>query len=82
MIRALAVLALGGCVSGAGILRKDEVTLPLLAGAVAADLVVSALVISRSDSMSTTGAIVSGAALTAIDVGIGCILGACTVLRP
>jgi len=82
MIRALVVLALSGCVTGAGIVRKDEVTLPMLAGAVAADLVVSALVISQSDSMSTTGALAAGAALTAVDLGIGCILGACAVLRP
>lgn len=82
MTRALVVLALSGCVTGAGVARKDRVTLPILAGAVAADLVVSSLVISRSDSISTAGMIASSLALTAIDLGIGCVLGACAVLRP
>lgn len=82
MTRALVVLALSGCVTGAAIVREDRVTLPLLVGAIAADLVVSSLVFAQSDSISTAGAIASGAAFSAVDLGIGCILGACAVLRP
>lgn len=82
MKAALLVLALGGCVTTAGIARRDQVTLPMLAGAVAADLVIGTIVLAQSDSLSTGGAIATGIALTAVDLGIGCILGACTVLRP
>ena len=82
MKSALLVLVLGGCVTTAGIVRKDQVSLPLLVGAVAADLLVSSLVFGQSDSLSTGGAIASGIAFTAVDLGIGCLLGACAVLRP
>lgn len=82
MKSALLVLALGGCVTTAGIARKDRVTLPMLAGAVAADLVVSSLLLGQHDSLSTAGVLASGLAFTAVDLGIGCVLGACTVLRP
>lgn len=82
MLRVALVLTLSGCVIGAGIARKDRVSLPLLAGAVAADLVVSSLVFAQFDSLSTSGAIASGVALTAVDFGVGCVLGACAVLRP
>jgi hypothetical protein len=82
MKAALLVIALSGCITAAGIAKRDQVTLPLLAGAVAADLVVGTLVLAQSDSLSAAGAIASGIALTAFDLGIGCILGACTVLRP
>lgn len=82
MKSALLVLVLGGCVTTAGLVRKDQVTLPLLAGAVAADLLVSSLLFAQSDSLSTGGAIASGVAFTAVDLGVGCILGACAVLRP
>lgn len=82
MTRAVLVLALSGCVTGAGIARKDRVTLPILIGATAADLVVSSLVFAQFDSISTAGAIASGVAFTAVDVGIGCVIGACAVLKP
>jgi hypothetical protein len=81
MKRALLVVALGGCVSTAGLVRKDRVTLPIVLGAIAADLVVGSIVFAQTD-LSTAGAIASGIALTAVDVGIGCILGACAPLRP
>lgn len=86
MTRAVLVLALScgvtSCVTGAGIARKDRVTLPILIGATAADLVVSSLVFAQFDSISTAGAIASGVAFTAVDVGIGCVIGACAVLKP
>ncbi len=81
MKRALLLVALGGCVTGAGLIRKDKVTLPILIGATVADLVVGSVVFAQSN-LSTAGAIASGIAFTAVDVGIGCIIGACAPLRP
>ena len=82
MHRALVVLALSGCVTGAGVVRKDQVSLPILLGAIAADLVVGSLVFAQSDDLSTSGAVATGIAFTAVDLGIGCLIGSCAVLRP
>lgn len=83
MSRVLLVLALSGCVTGAGIVRgEDRVTLPILLGALAADLVVGSIVFAQSDDLSTSGAVASGLAFTAVDLGVGCLTGACSVLRP
>lgn len=71
-----------GCVTTAGFVRKDRVTLPIFAAAVAADLVVGSIVMGQATDLSTAGAIASAVAFTAVDVGIGCITGACGVLRP
>lgn len=81
MKRALLVVALGGCVTSAGLIRKDRITLPVVLGAIAADLVVGSIVFAQTD-LSTAAAIASGIVFTAVDVGIGCILGACAPLRP
>lgn len=67
--------------TSAGLIRKDRITLPVVIGAVAADLLVGTIVFAQTD-LSTAGAIASGIAFTAVDVGIGCILGACAPLRP
>jgi len=81
MKRALLLVALGGCVTSAGLIRKDRITLPVVLGAIAADLVVGSIVFAQTD-LSAAAAIASGVAFTAVDVGIGCILGACAPLRP
>lgn len=81
MKRALLIVALGGCVTSAGLVRRDRITLPILLGAVAADLVVGTIALTQTD-LSTPAAIASGIAFSAVDVGIGCILGACAPLRP
>ncbi len=81
MKRALVIVALGGCVTSAGLVRKDRITLPIVLGAIAADLVVGTIALAQTD-LSTASAIASGIAFTAVDVGIGCILGACAPLRP
>ena len=73
--------ALAGCVTTAGFVKKDKVTLPIFIGAAAADLVVSSIIMAQTE-LSTAGAIAGGVAFTAVDVGIGCITGACAVLRP
>lgn len=83
MHRALLALALAGCVTTAGIVKRDErVGLPLLGGAVAADLVVSSLSASQVQGYSTGASLATGLAVTAVDVAIGCLLGACSALRP
>ena len=86
MKRALAVLALlscvGACVTGAGIVRKDRVSLPVLLGAIAADLILTPIVVGNATSTSTNGSIILGLGLTAVDLGAGCAIGACGALRP
>ena len=80
---ALVVIGLttGGCVTGAGVWKHDQVSLPLLAGAVAADLVVTGLVASQVQDFTTVGSIGTAVAVTAVDFTVGCFLGACSSLR-
>ena len=76
-------LALAGCVTTAGVAKRDDgVGLPLLGGAVAADLVVTSLAASQVDGYSTGASLATALALTAVDVAVGCLIGACSVLRP
>ena len=83
MVRALLALALAGCVTTAGVVKRDDgVELPLLGGAVAADLVVSSLSASQIEGYSTGASIATALAITAVDVAIGCLIGACAALRP
>jgi len=83
MNRALLALALSGCVTTAGVVRRDEgVGLPLLGGAVAADLVVSSLSASQIQGYSTGASLATGLVITAVDVAIGCLIGACSALKP
>lgn len=81
LIAALAVAA-GGCVTTASIARPNRVSLPLLIGATVGDLVVVSLLASQVQDFSNEGALVTGIAVTAVDVGVGCILGGCKALRP
>lgn len=83
MHRVLLALALSGCVMTAGIVKRDEgVGLPLLGGAIAADLVVSSVAASQVQGYSAGASLATGLAITAVDVAIGCLLGACSALRP
>jgi len=74
-------LALGSCVTGVGIWKRDETSLPLLVGATAADLVVTAAIASQIQDFTVAATIGTAVAVTAIDVVIGCLLGACSSLR-
>lgn len=74
-------LTSGGCVTGAGLWKHEQVSLPLLGGAVAADLVVTSLVVSQVEDFTTVGSIGTALALTAVDFTVGCFLGACSSLR-
>lgn len=71
-----------GCVTTAAIARPGHVSLPLLAGAVAADLTVVALAAAQAQGVSAGAAVAIAIAVTATDTGAGCILGACGALRP
>lgn len=84
MQRAAAIaitLALSGCVTGAGIWKRNEVPLPMLIGAAAADLVVTGVIASQIQDFTAGASIGTAVAVTAVDVGIGCLVGACTSLR-
>jgi hypothetical protein len=74
-------LALSGCVTGAGIWKRDNVSLPMLAGAVAADLVVTTVIASQVEDFTIGAALGTAAAVTAVDVAVGCLIGACHSLR-
>jgi len=84
MTRFVMALALSssGCVTTAAIAKPDRVSLPLLIGAAAGDFLVVTLTASQLRDFTNEGALATGAAVTAVDVGVGCILGACKALRP
>lgn len=82
MLRALLPLALSGCVTTAGLVKHDDVSLPVLAGAVAADLIVTSLAASQIKDYSTGASITTALALSAVDISVGCLLGACAAARP
>jgi hypothetical protein len=81
MKQVVLILALGGCVTTAAIVRPDRVSVPLLIGAAAADFLVTSIAAAGIESFTAGGAIATGLAVTGIDVGVGCILGACNALR-
>jgi hypothetical protein len=82
MLRALLPLALSGCVTTAGLVKRNDVSLPVLAGAIAADLVVTSLAASQIQDYTTGGSIATGLALTAFDVAVACLFGACAAVQP
>jgi hypothetical protein len=43
---------------------------------------VFSLIATQATDFSTGAAVASGVTITAVDVGVGCILGACGSLRP
>jgi hypothetical protein len=75
------VLALSGCVTGAGIWKRDQVRLPMLVGAVAADLIVTGLIASQAQDFTVGASIGTAFAITAVDFGVGCLIGSCSSLR-
>lgn len=75
------ILGLSGCVTGAGVWKRDQVSLPMLAGAVAADLVVTTVVASQVQDFTIGASLGTAAAVTAVDIAIGCLIGSCHSLR-
>ena len=83
MTRALIALALSGCITTAGIVKRDDgVGLPLLAGATGADLVAASVLASQIQDYTLGASLATGLAFTALDLAIGCLIGACSSLRP
>lgn len=83
MQRAVAVamtLALSGCVTTVGIWKRQETTLPWLIGATAADLLVAGAIASQIQDFTVGATIGTALAVTAVDVGVGCLIGACAPL--
>lgn len=81
MKHALLVLTLSGCVTTAGIVKHQDVSLPLLIGAGVADLLVISAAASQIQEYSYGGSLATGLAVTAVDVAVGCLTGACSSLR-
>ena len=75
-------LALNGCATTAALVRPQRVSLPLLIGATIADLVVVGLASAQLKDFSAGAVIATTVAATATDVGVSCLLGGCSVLRP
>ena len=78
---ALLALTLSGCVTTAGIVKKQDVGVPLLIVAVVADLVVISAAASQVQDYSYGASLATGLAITAVDVAIGCLIGACSSLK-
>jgi len=74
-------LALSGCVTGAGIWKRDDVKFPMLVGAVAADIVVTGVIAYQVEDFTVGASLGTAAAATAVDVAVGCLIGACHSLR-
>jgi hypothetical protein len=74
-------LALSACVTGAGVWKRDNVSLPMLVGGVAADLVVTTAIASQVQDFTIGASLGTAAAVTAVDVAVGCLIGACHSLR-
>ncbi|HSD89786.1 MAG TPA: hypothetical protein VLB44_19780 [Kofleriaceae bacterium] len=70
-----------GCVTGVGVWKREQTSMPMLIGAVAADLVVSSVIASQVENFTVGATIGSALAVTAVDLTIGCFLGACSSLR-
>jgi hypothetical protein len=86
MKRVVLVLAVtgmihGGCVTTAGFVKHQDVSVPVLLGAMAADLVVTSIAASQIQQYSYGGSLATGLALTAVDVAVGCLTGACSALK-
>jgi hypothetical protein len=81
MKHALLALVASGCVTTAGFVKKQDVSMPLLIGAVVADLIVISAAASQIQEYSYGGSLATGVAITAVDVAVGCLTGACSSLR-
>ena len=82
MKHAVAVLVLSGCVTTASIVKKNDVSLPLLFGAAVADFAVTSLIGWQLLHYSTFGSLASATGVTGADIAVGCVLGGCSSLKP
>jgi hypothetical protein len=72
---------MSGCVTAAGAWKREQTTMPLLVGAVVADIAVTSVVASQVQDFTVGATIGTTLAVTAVDVTIGCFLGACAPLH-
>jgi len=80
---ALTAMAITGCVTGATIARgPGRVTGPMLAGAIAADLLVTAAVTYQIQDFSAEASVATSLTVTVVDTGVGCLFGGCSALKP
>jgi len=71
-----------GCVTSAAVWKRDTgVSMPLLLGAIAADFAVTSVVASQVQDFTLGASLGTGLAVTAVDFGVGCLIGACRSLR-
>ena len=80
MKRALLALGLSGCVTAAGVVKGDQTSFVVLVGATGGDLV-AGVIAAEVDGFTTAASIGTALAVTAVDVVIGCLLGACHSLK-
>lgn len=73
--------ATGGCVTGVGAWKREQTSMPLLIGAVVADIAVTSVIASQIQDFTVGATIGTTLAVTAVDITIGCFLGACAPLR-
>ena len=79
---ALVVAAmLAGCVTTMGVVKKEETPLSWLVAGTAGDLVAVGVIAKEGDGLSTGASIATALAITAVDVFVGCLLGACSLLK-
>jgi uncharacterized transporter YbjL len=81
MMRIALLCALSGCVTAAGIAKREQVSFPLLLGATGGDLVVTGVVAGVTEDLTVLGSIGTALAITAVDVAVGCLFGACSSLK-
>lgn len=75
-------MASTGCVTGVAVWKRDtQLSVPLLLGAVAADLVVTTVLASQVQDFTVGASLGTAFAVTAVDFGVGCLIGACRSLR-
>jgi hypothetical protein len=74
-------LALAGCVTTEGIVKQEQTPLVWLAAGTAGDLVVIGAIAKEGEGLTTGASIATALAFTAVDVFVGCLLGACSSLK-
>jgi len=81
-VKALAIaIALSGCVTTLGVVKKEETTLPMLIAGAAGDLVAITVIAKEGDDLTVGASIATALAVTALDVFVGCLLGSCHSLK-
>ena len=79
---ALSIGATTGCVTGVALWKREtQLSVPLLVGAVVADLAVTTVIASQVQDFTVGASLGTAFAVTAVDFGVGCLIGACRSLR-